>query len=474
MFTPNIVLSGNSDNPEFAQISKDIEECEKIATQLMMELSEVDSSIAEMTDGFFSAAEGCLEFAGNITQGINEKNINRNMARAGVGLAAGAVGLAAGAVGATIGAIKHFKAKKEYNKKMEALLEEKQLIADAKLNSTVKFINNMKEGVFQRTGMLYEKEFAKTVKCDDNLLDAKTNIFRKSFGMVLKTRTLCSSIEYIVCEMRAWQKGKHNSEYVVKTTRQLFEKETAAWPAKFKAKNWEDLMNKIIKSSNNTIPVPIAFTLQDPVMLQTFGRMEFPLIDNDAIIERYLEDDLEYDENCELLPAIFESECTEELTNEGKIHFSGSFIIPDTPVKKIIEKNEYYNKSNDILNTKYNFPPTPKGFGKWDFVVVILTLAVVAAYYIFISHWLCDHGFFKWIFYLLPYGIVYGIYVHNYCIDFGDYFSGLYECVEDLIEDYVDILPFSIRKKKYKKEIENVNSDILNDVYELTDRKIIL
>lgn len=458
----DVVLSKTPNTPEFNNISKDIEECERIAAGLARDLSKVDASIADLTGNFFSVAESCFGFTESITNGINEKNIEKNKGRAIVGMAAGAAGLVASAAGLVVGATKHIKAKIEYNKKMNALLEEKQVIAEEKLGDTMKYLDKMRKGVFLRMEQLYSKEFNKTVECDDELLAAKLNVFKKAFGMFLKTKVLDSSLEYLVCEMKAWQNGKHDSQYKIKSPTQLFKEEIMTWPKIFKADNWTVLMNKVVNSSSNTINLPIAFILNEPVMLQTFGKMEFPLIDN---IKN--EEDIKF-------PPIFKCNYIEKQRNNGRIHYSGSFVIPETPVNQIIKNNEYYIKSHQCFNSKYDFPVPPKGFGLWDALILGVSVIALVSYYLFISNWLCDNGFFRWLLYLLPYFIIYGRYLYEEYIDIEDVFTGLYECIPSFIDFYASILPYNIRKKRYKNEVQEIIDNISNNVSHLIVNRIVL
>lgn len=471
LYTPKITLSEQNNLQEFANVSADIAECEKIVKQLMLELSKVDSSIANLTSNFFSIAGDCMSFADSFLTGIDENNLERNKGRAVVGLVAGAAGMAVATAGLAVGTVKHVKAKIEHRKKMNELLEKKKLIAEEKLSSIVDILSKMHNGVCKRVEALYEKEFAKTVECDDSVLDAKTMVFKKSFGMVLKTRLLYSSLEYIVAELKAWKNGTHNSDYHALTVKELFEQETMTWPKKLKSKSWEQLMSNVIQSQSKTIPVPVMFTLKEPAMLQIFGRVDFPLINNESIP---LCGDHNDDEDCSMLPAIFKSDYQEDLKEDGCIHLSGSFVIPDSPVKSIVENNSYYKQCNHLLNTQYVFPKSPKGFGIGDLLIVCLTIIAVIGYYILISNWLCDHGFFRWIFYLLPFFIIYGIYLYkNYC-DFEDIFLGLLECLPVTYSWYISKLPYKVRKREYDDKVNETLYRLTKAAYNINHNNLVL
>ena len=74
----------------------------------------------------------------------------------------------------------------------------------------------------------------------------------------------------------------------------------------------------------------------------------------------------------------------------------------------------------------------------------------------------------------MPYFIIYGRYLYEEYIDIEDVFTGLYECIPSFIDFYASILPYNIRKKRYKNEVQEIIDNISNNVSHLIVNRIVL
>lgn len=217
---PRIKIALSSpDTQEMITLDKEVRECEIIRNQLVSELSAIDRTISKYQDELYEAAKNSFDFAEVSLNKVNERRFDsgrlnaRDKANLITAGASAAFGIATGAFGFVSGKVKEYKAQKAFDKKMDELLIKKAAIADEKLPYITETYQKMQSGVFARIEKLFSSFFNTYVSNDRGSMDKQVSMFKKSFGMVLKTRELSSSFTYIIKEMQAWQNGKHDSNY---------------------------------------------------------------------------------------------------------------------------------------------------------------------------------------------------------------------------------------------------------------------
>ena len=355
--------SGLENSPEYKEMLQKVQECEQLTDLLVEQYAEIDQSIQDFRDNVYAVSDTLVGFAETMFDVGSDTKDSREAGAAGiVGLAVGAAGLLVGGVGGFIANRKQKKAKEKHDREMELALEKKQEIAAEKLGPTQKFRNRFVESVASKVERLYDKEFGTTVSSDDPQLALHVRMFKRNFGLFIKAKFLVGTIDYIIAEMKAWQLGKHDSNFVKHSFRTILEAELKSWPKKLSGSDtdWDKFIRTYLECKTDVFPIGIATILSDP-----------------ALFSNYVGIDLCPVKTCD----------TALLSSDG-----GVLTLPALPASRFIEKNQYYVDCRENLEENFNPPAYPKGFGADD--VLFIAAPVLFAFMISFTAFTLSPGWF--------------------------------------------------------------------------------
>ena len=354
---------GLENSPEYQEMLQEVRECEQLTDLLVEQYAEIDQSIQDFKDNVYAVSDTLLGVAETMFDAGGDTKDSRESGIAAIlGMTAGAAGLLVGGVGGLIAKRKQKKAKEKYDREMELALEKKQEIAAEKLEPTQRFRNRFVESVASKVERLYDKEFGTTVSSDDPQLALRVRMFKRNFGLLIKAKFLVGTIDYIIAEMKAWQVGKHDSNSVKHSIRYILEAELKSWPKKLCGSDtdWDTFIQAYLESKTDAFPIGIATVFSDPALLGNYVGID-------------------------LCPV---TTCDTALLCSA----DGALTLPTLPASRIIEKNPYYIDCRENLETNFNPPAYPKGFGADD--VLFIAAPVLFAFLVSFAGFTLFPGWF--------------------------------------------------------------------------------
>ena len=186
------------------------------------------------------------------------------------------------------------------------------------------------------------------VEYEDPLLGMKVKMFKRDWALLIKSRFLINTLDYVIAEMTSWQAGCHDSKFRKKSFMMIFEEELLSWPGKLGSdNNWDDFILGYIGNKKNIFPIGIATVFSDP-----------------ALLCNYVGINLNPYSTCPsgLLQAV-----------------NGELPESDLPAYKIIEKNPYYEECRNNFENNFNPPKYPKGVGVAD--VLLMTVPAIVVFF---------------------------------------------------------------------------------------------
>lgn len=334
--------------PEYKEAVREVEECIAITDAILEQFSQIDSSIRQFKEGWNKVGDGGFRIMNNLLD--NGSSIKNDYAAGLVGLVAmgaGAIGLVAKGVGLVAGGIKEHKAKKQYEEAMDAALEKKKEIANEKYPHILGFQEKFREKLIPRIEKLYSKEFETVVNVNDPLLEKRVSLFKGNLGLVIKTRYLDRTLDYILNEMRAWKSGKHNSDVKSVDIQKILMDELSNWPVELgNGGTWDQFVTQQMENTSEAYPVAVALLFGEPAFLSNYVGINLPIVNNcsKALIQAKEKDSLDFS---------------------------------SAPFYKLIKNNSYYLDCKENLEKNLNPPPYPKPFDWVDGTILSLCLLFV-------------------------------------------------------------------------------------------------
>ena len=343
--------TSNSDlqnTPEYKEAVREVDECFAITDAILKEFSKIDSSIEGFKNDCYSVGEGLFGITNSIFDNVSSIGNDYVAGVAGlVALGAGALGLVAKGVGLVGGAIMNKKAEKQRDNAMNAALEKKKEVADEKYPHILGFQEKFREKLIPRVEKLYSKEFEMVVDVDDPLLEKRVSLFKGNLGLVIKTRFLDHTLDYILSEMKAWKNGKHNSDVKPIDVQSILMDELSNWPSELgNAGSWDQFVTQQMEKTTNTYPVAVALLFKEPAFLSNYVGINLPIVNN----------------------------CSKALI---QVENKESLDLSCAPYYKLIRNNPYYLDCKDNLEKNLNPPQYPKYFDWVDGIILSLCLLLV-------------------------------------------------------------------------------------------------
>lgn len=258
----------NEDDPYYSLI-KEIDQYEEFATEVLSDFSVVSERVSEIKAEVFNIAD----ILGN--QGA--KTFNKGDKRIG-----GAMMAIAGI--AELGAYgwekwQNYKNDQKLRRYLDELLAKKQEMANAKYNAIKQQKDRYSSELLPKFQKLYDREFMVSVSPNDNLLEKRIEMFKKSFVIVVKSQYLDQILSFVLSEMRAWKKGEQQSSATQPTIKGIVDKEVKTWFKKLQLrdsyKDMNDYLSHVIKKEQETLPLPIYYLFSEPHMLYKYIGVKF-------------------------------------------------------------------------------------------------------------------------------------------------------------------------------------------------------
>lgn len=334
--------------PEYKEAVREVEECLAITKAILDEFSKIDSSISDFKDACSGVGEGLFGITNSILDNGSRIKDDYAAGLAGlVALGAGALGLVAKGVGFVAGGIMEHRAKKQRDKAMDEALEKKKKIADEKYPHILGFQEKFREKLIPRVEKLYSNEFETVVEVDDPLLEKRVSLFKGNLGLVIKTRFLDQTLNYMLSEMRAWKSGKQNSEVKPMDVQHILMDELSIWPSKLgNAGSWDQFVTQQMEITTGSYPVAVALLFNEPAFFSNFIGINLPIVNN----------------------------CSKALI---QVENKESLDLSSAPYYKLIRNNSYYLDCKDNLEKNLNPPQYPNNFGWMDRTVLSLCLLFI-------------------------------------------------------------------------------------------------
>lgn len=316
----------NEDDPYYALI-KEIDQYEEFATKVISDFSTVSERVSEIKSEVFNIAD----ILGD--QGI--KTFKKGDKRVG-----GAMVAIAGI--AELGAYgwekwQNYKNNQKLRKHLDELLAKKQEMANAKYNTIKQQKDRYSSELLPKFQKLYDREFMVSVSSDDNLLEKRIEMFKKSFVIIIKSKYLDQILSFVLSEMRAWKQGEQSSDAMQPTIKDIVDKEIKTWFRKLQLdshKNMSDYLSYVIKKEQESLPLPICYLFSEPYMLYKYVGIEmFHIHNNDE-------------------PLI------KDISNYTALEYYGEDLgnnnVTCESIQKLLNKNPYYSQCRSIVDKLYN------------------------------------------------------------------------------------------------------------------------
>lgn len=387
--------------PDVAALLNELNIFEREVDLLIYDLSKVDKTISNFRDSCNAIAE-YVEKLGTSTLDLFMRG-DSSKAKGGVGI----VALAIKAFGYASEKYKQREALKEYNEKKDAILQQKMIMAEAKLPHITELYQKFNSGVKAQLEKLYDKEFSAATTYDDNLLEKRALIFKKNLCMIIKARFLGNAMHYCIEEMEAWIRGKHNSNAVRPSIERELSLEFKSWSDKLGHRNssFDDMINRSIYRSSGRIAIPIATILTDPCLLRNYVGISIGEADN----------------------------CPRALINLN--------TKKNSNLNRLVKNNPYYLHCKKILNNEYRPPRNRVGFSIGDLIMLMLLPAALFGALLLLFHW--EQSTLWRIFFLFPIFCWVGLGIEAIEKDFDKYF------------------PYVSRLQKYNDSFEEFRRQII-------------
>lgn len=342
--------TSNSDlqnTSEYKEAVREVEECLAITDAILEQFSQIDTSIRNFKDGCNSIWEGAKRFCNNALDSASSDSDVAACIKGVLGLGVGAIGLLAKGVGFVAGGIMDRKAKNKRDEALDAALEKKKEIAEEKYPHILGFQEKFREKLIPRVEKLYSKEFETVVNVNDSLLEKRVSLFKGNLGLVIKTRFLDSTLDYMLSEMRAWKSGKNNSDVKPSDVYHILMDELSNWPSELgNAETWDQFVTQQMEKTTDTYPVAVALLFMEPAFLSNYVGINLPIINN----------------------------CSKALIN---VENKESLDLSSAPYYRLIRNNPYYLDCKENLEKNLNPPPYPKYFDWVDGTILSLCLLFV-------------------------------------------------------------------------------------------------
>ncbi len=345
----DLTNKGLSDSPEYASMLKEIKECESMTGLILKQYAEIDSSIREFRENINKASESIGSFADDLLDGVGNMNArNDDEALAGLIVGAGALVLSGGAAllnwgGKKVADRKEKKAKEQRDAHLEAALEEKQRIADAKYDPLKRFKEKISEGLYPRVYTAYNKDFKMQIDPSDPLFQQKITLFKRDLALLAKTQFMEGTLDYLLSEMTAWKEGKHNSGATKPSPARILDGIIESWPKRLGNKDgWDGFVKAQMNNDAKSYPVAVALLFIEPALLSNYVGINFSILNN-----------------CE--SGIISAEDNELNVNSY-------------PAGELISKNPYYLDCKENLANNFKPPHWPKGFGIKDIIMIAVPI----------------------------------------------------------------------------------------------------
>lgn len=354
----NVKLNDDATSP-YEQLLNEVSQYEAAVDEILTEVAYVSSTMEDIKKQF-------TKLSGNlIKEGIRlmKQRGSKYHGRSKTALVVSASGAALGLAAYVFDSYRKRLIERKRAEQLGKLLEKKREIAEVRLENIEHLRDSFKENIASKMQELYMKEFHEEVDIDDPLRQQKTDSFRRDFVLTIKTRYLSDILDYVVAEMQAWKNGKQNSDMRRPDVNLIIDGELMTWPARLAmtkddGTDWDDMLESYIRTPRTGYPYPVYLMFSEPYMLRTYVGLDVQGTTNAS--EPLLR--LKYHENTRSV--------------EGT-DADGTGI--SVPIQHILEKNDYYNDCVRMLEDAH--VPTPKGFGRKDFIIVatyVLILLVIA------------------------------------------------------------------------------------------------
>lgn len=346
----NISTDSSESSPEYMEIMEEINYANAITGEIIEQFAEIDSSIKEFKETTYKAASSLMDFSAELLEYSGKKSkSDDNDYLALAGLAVGAAGMITKGLGWGISAIRERRAERKKQMQIEALIEHKKEIASVKHEPIKKFREMHMAKIAGQTTKMYDMEFAKMLALDDTMLEKKTKMFNRAFGMLIKARFLNSTLDYALAEMEAWMMGQKDSSYKPLTMTDIIEVELKNWVDKLgnKGQSWDEFVKMWLNKDTESYPVAIASLFTNPTLFSNFVGLNLNHVDNcenGLITAEYAKLDIE------------------------RYHAS-----------KLLAMNPYIIDCKENISQNWDIEDAPAGFGFADFMIIALPMIAGAA-----------------------------------------------------------------------------------------------
>ncbi len=349
----DLTSNGLADSPEYAGMLEEIKECESMTGLILEQYAKIDTSIREFRESINKVSENIGSFANNLLEGVGNMNArNNDDALGGLIIGASALAIAGGAAllnwgGNKVAERKERKAKEERDAKLEAALEEKQKIADAKYGPLKRFKDRISESIYPRINTAYDKDFEMRVESGDPLFQKKFTLFKRDLALLAKTQFMVGTLDYLLSEMAAWKEGKHDSGGAKPSPVKILEGIIESWPERLGIHDgWDSFVESQLFNDTGQYPVAAALLFTEPALLSNYVGINFSILNN---------------------------------CKSGIIFAEDNELDADYyPAGELISKNPYYLDCKRNLENNFKPPHWPNGFGIKD--IIIITIPIILAF----------------------------------------------------------------------------------------------
>ena len=299
----------NEDDPYYALI-KEIDQYEEFAIKVISDFSTVSERVSEIKSEVFNIAD-ILANQGTKTFKKGDKRVGGAMvAIAGI---------------AELGAYgwekwQNYKSNQKLRKHLDELLAKKQEMANAKYNTIKQHKDRYSSELLPKFQKLYDREFMVSVSPDDNLLEKRIEMFKKSFVIIIKSKYLDQIMSFVLSEMRAWKQGEQDSDAMQPTIKEIVDREIKTWFRKLQLReSYKDInqyLEVIIEKEQKSLPLPICFIFSEPYLFKTMLEISPENIKKNEFTERLLDMNDYYKEYIHLMNSIPSYSCV--LSSEDK------------------------------------------------------------------------------------------------------------------------------------------------------------
>ncbi|MBQ8657468.1 MAG: hypothetical protein IJ527_10545 [Prevotella sp.] len=350
----NKQLNDDTTSP-YERLLNEVSQYEATVDEILTEVAYVSGSMLDIKKQF-------TKLSGNlIKEGIRlmKQRGSKYHGRSKTALAVSASGAALGLAAYVFDSYRQRMVQQKKQEQLEKLLEKKREIAQVRLENIERLRDSFKENITTRMQQLYLKEFEQEIDIDDPLREQKIDSFRRDFVLTIKTRYLSDILDYVVAEMQAWQHGQQNSSLQRPDINRLIDGELMTWPKRLSVTNddgtdWDDMLLDYIRTPRTSYPYPVYLMFSEPYMLRTYVGVD--LLNTTNASEPLLK--LAYQEN-----------------RKSVVSTDPDDTQVSIPIQHILEKNDYYNDCVRLIDDTHM--PKPKGFGKKDFAIVAVYVAVL-------------------------------------------------------------------------------------------------